>query len=114
MYVPDLEEACENRDLKKIVRWLNFIKRDDYKKNAEGELPANRPRMSAYLRAEIREAEKLASNLAAAETAPPTILAMDKKTMTEIKSYVKPSRVVHDIMQAALLLLNEDEEKTSV
>jgi hypothetical protein len=43
-----------------------------------------------------------------------SILAMDKKTMSEIRSYAKPSPLVHRIMMAALLLLGEDEGTTAV
>jgi len=42
------------------------------------------------------------------------ILAMDKKTMAEIRSYSKPSPLVHRIMSAALLLMREDEGSTAV
>jgi hypothetical protein len=70
-------------------------------------------RLERFLRDKVHDALTLADELKEHEISLP-ILAMDKKTMSEIKSYSKPSPIVHKVMQAALLLLGEDEEKTSV
>ena len=43
-----------------------------------------------------------------------TVLAMDKKTMSEIRRYHNPPPMMHRVIQAALLLLGEDEITTSV
>ena len=42
------------------------------------------------------------------------ITAMDKNAMSEVRSYQKPPRGVHNIMQATYLLLGEDEDTTMV
>ena len=42
------------------------------------------------------------------------ILDMDRKTMSEMRSYNRPPMILHRVLQAALLLLGEDEETTSV
>ena len=42
------------------------------------------------------------------------ILDMDRWTIAEIRSYSRPPPVVHTVLQAALLLLGEDERTTSV
>ncbi|KAI0210891.1 hypothetical protein LSAT2_004330 [Lamellibrachia satsuma] len=42
------------------------------------------------------------------------ILDMDRKTMSEMRSYNHPPMILHRVLQAALLLLGEDEETTSI
>lgn len=42
------------------------------------------------------------------------ILNMDKRTMSEIRSYKNPPDVVHKVMAAALLMLGNDEKQTEV
>ena len=42
------------------------------------------------------------------------ILDFDKTTISEIRSYDHPPKILHRVIQAALMLLGEDEERTSV
>lgn len=67
-----------------------------------------------YLRKAIETAENLAESQAIRMVPPPFILAMDKKTMSELRSYAKPAPLVHRVMQAVFLFFNEEEDKTSV
>jgi hypothetical protein len=43
-----------------------------------------------------------------------SVLGMDKNTMGEIRRYSHPPEGVHKVMQAALLLLGDDEYTTFV
>ena len=43
-----------------------------------------------------------------------SVLGMDKNTMGEIRSYSRPPDGVHKVVQAALLLLGDDEYTTDV
>ena len=42
------------------------------------------------------------------------VLTLDRRTMSEMRSYNRPPKVLHEVLQAALLLLGEDEETTAV
>ena len=65
------------------------------------------------MRDEVKEANDLLIELQDPMARLP-ILAMDKRTMAEIRSYSKASPLMHQVMQAALLLLGEDEGVTAV
>lgn len=91
-----LREACEAKDRDSILAILDNIRSS---------------RLDRYLRGPMKDALELADALDTREIRMP-ILAMDKKTMCEIRSYAKPSPLVHRVMQAALLLLGEDEGTT--
>ena len=41
-------------------------------------------------------------------------MKLDMKTIVEIRSYTNPSKLVHDVMRASLLLLGDHEGKTKV
>jgi hypothetical protein len=110
----DLTNACDLRDRNEIRKVLKEIRSDDQWFSDKTGGSVNSPRVTMYLRKEIESAQNLAESLAISEASPPVILAMDKKTMSELKSYVKPAPLVHRVMQAVFLLFNEDEDKTSV
>ena len=63
---------------------------------------------------EVREARYAVERLDRLHRLHTSILDMDKKTMTEVRRYHKPPPRVHRVMQAALLVLGEDEESTAV
>ena len=42
------------------------------------------------------------------------VLMMDRRNMSEMRSYNRPPEVLHEVLRAALLLLGEDEETTEV
>ena len=42
------------------------------------------------------------------------ILNMDRRTMSEMRSYNNPPKILHRVLQASFLLLGEDEGTTSV
>ena len=91
-------KACEAKDRDAILTSLDNIRSS---------------RLDRFLRRPMKVALELAETLDTREVRMP-ILAMDKKTMCEIRSYAKPSPLVHRVMQAALLLLGEDEGTTEV
>lgn len=98
LYTELLTKKCQERNRERILEFLGEI----HKANLE-----------KYLRREIMAALQLTDDLHTRQFKMP-ILAMDKKTMSEIRHYSKPSPLVHRVMQAALLLLGEDEGTTSV
>ena len=49
-----------------------------------------------------------------AQSKQPSILDFGKLTISEIRSYDHPPRIVHRVIQAALMLLGESENDTSV
>jgi len=96
-YQNALKKACDDQDAGEIQRLIKRIEESDTRR---------------FLQNDIREAQKVYDTLTARKLKMP-ILAMDKKTMTELKHYSNPSPVVHRVMQAALLLLGVDEGRTS-
>ena len=42
------------------------------------------------------------------------VLMLDRRTMSEMRSYIRPPKVLHEVLQAALLLLGEDEQTAAV
>ena len=42
------------------------------------------------------------------------VLMLDRRTMSEMRSYIRPPKVLHEVLQAALLLLGEDEKTAAV
>jgi bifunctional DNase/RNase len=92
-------QACDQGNRKTILELLQYGARTE---------------MNKFCRLETKHAQKVADELGMKALPIPGMLAMDRKTMTEIKSYSKPSPLVHLVMQAVFLLFDEDEEKTSV
>jgi len=70
-------------------------------------------RVRHFLHQQMEYLDQLGQALRPRDTSLP-ILAMDKKTMAEIRSYSSPKPIVHKVMQAALLLLGHDEATTAV
>lgn len=70
-------------------------------------------RVRHFLRQQLDSARRLSDRLRPRENRLP-LLAMDKQTMAEIRSYGNPKPIVHRVMQASLLLLGYDEETTAV
>lgn len=93
----DLLQACGTEDRELIQEAMKRIRQC---------------RVQKFLRAQLNEAQAVLDQLPVPEAALLPILAMDKKTMTELKHYAKPSPIVHRVMQATFLLLGIDEEKT--
>lgn len=63
---------------------------------------------------DLREARYYVERLIRLERLHTSILDMDRKTMTEVRRYSKPPPRVHRVIQAALLMLGQDEEATAV
>jgi hypothetical protein len=91
-----LQQACDARDPDEIRRELNNIRRSG---------------LHAYLQPETREAMYLLETLDRTHNNK-TTLDISRKIMTEIRRYHNPPPIMHRVMQAAFLLLGEDEEST--
>ena len=64
------------------------------------------------LESDLKEARSLLKKLKRMGKVKP--LGMDRIAFAEIKTYSSPSAPLHKVMQAALLLVGENEERTQV
>ena len=96
----DLRDACDRRDVKDIENMIKDIKKMGFAENLENEL-----RDARYVREAILRPRRPRAQFR---------LELDRKTMTEMRRYHKPSPLVHDVMKGVLLLLGEDEDATEV
>ena len=71
--------------------------------------------LSSKLRHDVLAARNAVSRRErTAQSKQPSILDFGKPTISEIRSYDHPPRIVHRVIQAALMLLGENESDTSV
>lgn len=66
------------------------------------------------LKVEYEEGKALLNSLNRIEQLNRVILELNKATMAEIRRYVSPPEEVHQVMKAALLLMEDDEGSTQV
>ncbi|KAK2179653.1 hypothetical protein NP493_478g03003 [Ridgeia piscesae] len=69
--------------------------------------------LSSKLRHDILAAKNSVSRRERTAQSKPSILDFGKSTISEIRSYDHPPRIVHRVIQAALMLLGESESDTS-
>ena|SRR6218665_112504 len=72
--------------------------------------------LSPYLQLEVRDAKIILERHEKKSKEKPRAvsLAMDSKMVAEIRRYQNPPPVLHKVIQAALLLVGEDEDTTDV
>lgn len=73
--------------------------------------------LSPYLQLEVRDAKNLLERHEKSKhkAKPRAVsLAMDSKTVAEIRRYQNPPKILHKVIQGALLLVGEDEDTTDV
>ena len=95
----ELEEAMAKRDLEAIESSVDNIKKKGFQHDhAE----------------QILQADKLANKLRRLEKLKKEILALDQRTISEIRSYKKPLPAIHDVMIATYVILGYKEKELKV
>jgi len=95
----DLEDAMAKRDLGAIESSMETIKTKGHEKeHAE----------------QLLEADKLVQKLKRLEKLKKDIMALDQRTISEIRSYKKPLPAIHDVMIATYVILGYKEKELKV
>lgn len=97
--VPDIQEAMARKDLDLLERALHS---------------ASSTSLRRQLGSLMVQAEALRSRLRRFKRLKHEVLAMDQKTISEIRSYPKPPPAVHAVMMATFLLLGNKEKDLQV
>ena len=95
----NLEEAMAKRDLEGILTSVDAIKTNGFEQDHAQQL---------------LEADKLANKLKRLEKLKKDILALDQRTISEIRSYKKPLPAIHDVMIATYIILGYKEKELKV
>ena len=95
----NLDEAIAKRDLEGILNSVDTIKTKGFEKDHAQRL---------------LEADKLANKLKRLEKSKKEILALDQRTISEIRSYKKPVPAIQDVMTATYIILGYNENKLKV
>ena len=95
----NLEEAMAKRDLEGILTSADAIKTNGFEQDHAQQL---------------LEADKLANKLKRLEKLKKDILALDQRTISEIRSYKKPLPAIHDVMIATYIILGYKEKELKV
>ena len=75
---------------------------------------ANKSSVKKKLNVQIQMAERVLEQLRKIEKLRHAILALDQKTIAEIKSYKEPPPAVHTVMATTFLLLGDSEKTLKV
>ena len=94
-----LRQATSDRDKKSLRKLLKYIEKKRY--------------VSA-MKEDVSTAKEVLRSLDRIELLCHAILDMDAATMSEIRRYANPPKLVHEVMIATLLLLGDHEGKTRV
>ena len=95
----NLDDAMARRNLEDIQSSVDEIKKKGYEKDHS---------------VRLLEADKLAQKLKRLEKLKKEILALDQRTISEIRSYKKPLPAVHDVMIAVYVVLGYKEKELKV
>ncbi|KAL3865454.1 hypothetical protein ACJMK2_042842 [Sinanodonta woodiana] len=108
----DLSKAIDALDLAKAKRELKDAierKRLDFLERAIEQ--AKDSKFCDKLKVQISEAEQQRDELKRLKSYTHDILEMKPETISEIKSYMKPPKVVHDVMMATYMLLGKKRKE---
>lgn len=92
-----LREAVEAQDLELLERAVDMVESRGY---------AHR------LSAELKEAKDLIARLKRLQKLVHEVMTLNQRTIAEIRSYTKPVKEIHIVMQATLVLLGNPSEET--
>eukprot|EP00111_Clytia_hemisphaerica_P002008 TCONS_00005679-protein len=92
----ELDDAMARRDLEGIESSVDKIKKKKYEEDHAERL---------------LEADKLANKLRRLEKLKKDIMALDQRTISEIRSYKKPLPAIHDVMIATYVILGYKEKE---
>ena len=95
----NLEEAMAKRNLEGILTAVDVIKSKGFEQDHAEQL---------------LQADKLANKLKRLEKLKKDILALDQRTISEIRSYKKPLPAIHDVMAATYIILGYKEKELKV
>ena len=95
----NLDDAMAKRDLEGILISVDTIKTKGFEKDHAQRL---------------LEADKLANKLKRLDKLKKDILALDQRTISEIRSYKKPLPAIHDVMIATYIILGYKEKELKV